>query len=66
MGILSLTKKVGKERLVKACGKSLEYGIYNYMMVQNILDRGLDQMEEEQQEESIPSHKNIRGSNYYK
>lgn len=64
MGILSLAKKVGKERLINACRKSLQYGIHNYMMVQNILDKGLDQIEESQ-DESLPQHTNIRGSKYY-
>lgn len=66
MGILSLTKKVGKDRLINACTRALEYGLYNYKIVQSILERGLDKMEqntEEQQE--LPLHDNIRGKKYY-
>jgi len=66
MGILSLTKKVGKDRLINACTRALEYGLYNYKIVQNILEKGLDKMEQntdEQQE--LPRHDNIRGKKYY-
>lgn len=65
MGVLSLAKKVGKERLIKACSRALEYGIYNYMIVQNILEKGLDTLEHEQTEEDMPDHGNIRGKEYY-
>jgi len=66
MGILSLTKKVGKDRLINACTRALEYGLYNYKIVQSILEKGLDKMEQntdEQQE--LPDHDNIRGKKYY-
>ncbi|MEY3751542.1 MAG: hypothetical protein RLZZ354_69 [Pseudomonadota bacterium] len=66
IGVLSLAKKVGNERLIKACSKALEYGIYNYKIVQSILDKGLDQMDHQApKEDELPKHQNIRGSNYY-
>ncbi len=66
MGILSLTKKVGNERLINACTRALEYGIYNYKIVQNILERGLDKMEQNTDEQpGLPNHNNIRGKQYY-
>lgn len=65
MGILSLAKKVGKERLARACGRALEYGIYNYMIVQNILEKGLDTLDHHSREEDLPEHQNIRGKEYY-
>ena len=66
MGVLSLAKKVGNERLKNACTRALEYGIYNYKIVQNILEKGLDTIQdEENQNTDLPSHKNIRGKNYY-
>jgi len=66
MGILSLTKKVGDERLTNACTRALEYGIYNYKTVQSILERGLDKMEEDSEnKEGLPNHNNIRGKEYY-
>lgn len=65
MGVLALSKKVGKERLINACTRALEYGIYNYKIVQNILDKGLDKMEDDA-DEALPKHGNIRGKDYYK
>lgn len=66
MGILSLEKKVGKERLIKACKKALDFGVYNYMIIQTILDRGWEQHDNiPLEDEQTPSHLNIRGSDYY-
>ncbi len=67
MGVLSLVKKVGEERLINACKRALEYNIHNYKIIQNILERGLDQVEKDGQlEQALPEHNNIRGKNYYK
>lgn len=68
IGVLALAKKVGNERLTKACSIALDYGIYNYKMVENILEKGLDNLSEKQddQEGELPKHPNIRGNNYYK
>lgn len=67
MGVLSFVKKVGKERLINACKRALEYNIYNYRIIQNILEKGLDTIEEEESsDQELPEHHNIRGKNYYK
>ena len=67
MGVLSLEKKVGKQRLANACRRALEYHIHNYKIVQNILEKGLDQINGEQDsQDSMPDHYNIRGKKYYK
>jgi transposase len=67
MGVLSLVKKVGEERLINACKRAMEYNMYNYKAVQNILERGLDQIDNENLlGQSLPEHDNIRGKNYYK
>jgi len=67
IGVLSFVKKSGKERLIKACQRALSYGIYNYKIIADILDKGLDQYDadEKQEEHTIPTHENIRGENYY-
>jgi hypothetical protein len=66
MGVLSLEKKVGRERLTNACKRALEFNIHNYKIVQNILEKKLDQIGTEQSNpESMPDHYNIRGSKYY-
>lgn len=67
VGILSFAKKVGNERLTKACQRALGYGIYNYKTIQSILEKGMDKYDDDQENEKIqmPSHENIRGENYY-
>ena len=66
MGILSLEKKVGKQRLINACKRALEYNIYNYKIVQNILEKNLDKVNGDQESrDNIPKHQNIRGNKYY-
>src|SRR5690606_20835031 len=64
-GILSMVRKVGNERLANACKRAHEYGIYNYPIIVQILDRNLDRMSEEPEELPMPEHTNIRGSEYY-
>ncbi len=66
LGILSFSKKVGKRRLNNACKRGIEYDVFNYKIIQNILEKGLDKIDEQfQQNRKVPSHKNIRGKNYY-
>jgi transposase len=68
VGVLSFAKKVGNERLVKACQLGLGFGIYNYGLIQNILDKSLDKLDTpaESDQLQMPFHDNIRGENYYK
>ena len=67
MGVLSFVKKVGKQRLINACKRALDYNIYNYRIIQNILEKGLDTIEEDEfSDQELPEHHNIRGKNYYK
>ncbi len=65
-GILLLERKVGRERLELACKRALEYEVYNYKMVQSILEKGLEQAKEETKVIRLPGHENIRGNQYYK
>jgi hypothetical protein len=63
---LSFTKKVGNERLIKACQRALEYGSYNYKTIQKILENGLENQPQEAAEQlTMPLHDNIRGHAYY-
>lgn len=67
LGILHLAKKVGDIRLENACKRALDYGAYNYNMIERILEKGWDTVEEPDQKEiDMPHHNNIRGGNYYK
>ena len=67
LGILTFAKKVGNERLIKACQRALGYGAYNYKTIQKILERELDLKDapEETDHLQMPLHDNIRGENYY-
>ena len=67
MGVLSYEKKVGKQRLINACKRALDYKLYNYRIIQKILENGLDTIADEtEQDQMLPDHHNIRGKNYYK
>lgn len=69
LGILSLARKVGKERLEKACARALHYQSYSYRVVKNILDKGMEDLNDSLSA-STPDcftieHENLRGSAYY-
>lgn len=65
-GILSLARKVGNQRLINACRRADQYGIYNYPIVVQILDKKLDVFSPESEHtSSMPDHGNIRGGDYY-
>ena len=61
VGILSLGKKAGHDRLIKACQRALGYEIYSYKTIQKILEKGLDQNEDDNEQLEMPLHDNIRG-----
>lgn len=66
LGIFNLSKKYGEGRLGRACRRALQFHSYSYKAVKNILDKGLDMMEEEAVfQKPLPLHENIRGSRYY-
>jgi transposase len=66
-GILSLVRKVGAARLTNACRRAQSYGVYNYPIIVQILEKNLDQQSEDEQHQSVamPQHHNIRGADYY-
>lgn len=64
-GILSFAKRVGKDRLIKACNRAHEIGYYNYKIVEDILKRHIDRFDDDPEPTLMPEHDNIRGANYY-
>lgn len=67
LGILHLAKKAGNQRLNNACKRALDYQAYNYKIIDNILNKGWDHIEDADPDHTeVPLHKNIRGRNYYK
>lgn len=67
MGVLNFERRVGKERLISACKRALDYGHYNYKIIESILEKGLDRMDQDSQESNtdMPTHSNIRGKDYF-
>lgn len=67
LGILNFEKKVGKERLIRACKRGLEYEIYGFKNIQKILENNLDSIDFDEPEplQELPIHGNIRGKNYF-
>ena len=66
VGILSLARKVGKDRLNNACTRAMFYQSYTYQSIKNILDNGLDKQPiKEDTQYTLPLHDNIRGKDYY-
>lgn len=67
-GNIKLRKKVGRERLINACKRALDFKIYSFKTIQKILENNLDQIDFEQKSESeqqLPIHGNIRAKQYY-
>ena len=64
-GILQLGKKHGHKRLIKACDRAHAIGYYNYKIIDAILRKNLDSYDEDPPSQSMPSHENIRGADYY-
>lgn len=68
LGILSLERKVGRERLVRAVERASHFGAYGYSTVRNILKAGLETEgfgDETEKRQSLPGHANIRGPEAY-
>ena len=66
LGLLNLTKRYGDYRLERACERALQFNHYSYKFVKNVLEKNLDKVQdEEDMQQTLPIHKNIRGKNYY-
>jgi transposase len=66
VGILSFEKKAGKDRLIAACKRASDFGVYNYKVISQIIGNRLDRLETKEKQITMPLHENIRGANYYK
>ncbi len=69
LGIMSLGKSYGKDRLEAACGRALALGTTSSKSIQSILKTGLDSqplpVQTDKQLELPIDHDNIRGPGYY-
>ena len=66
MGIISLGKRYGQERLEAACERALLIKGVNYKSIKSILENNLDKKPLLLKPEPAPvDHENIRGTGYY-
>ena len=65
MGILSLAKKHGDDRLNRVCRRANEFGTSSLKAIRNMIKLDLEEESQEQLFSCIPEHENIRGSEYY-
>jgi transposase len=70
MGLVSLAKSYGDDRLDAACQRALSLGLHSYRNVRNLLESGQDRLPlpEDTQPELLPINtpSHIRGAEYYK
>jgi transposase len=70
VGVLSMHKKVGRERLVAACQLGIQMDTYRYVFIKDILNNGTDKLLVESDTAKttslLPGHENLRGEDYYK
>lgn len=67
LGVFSLSKRYGEDRLEAACARALTIGSPKRKAVQSILEAGIDRHAELFLAEPtpLPAHENVRGSDYY-
>ena len=66
LGLLSLSKRYGKERLESACTLALQLGARQYRHIRDILKNNRDQHTAPAlQEWTSPDHAHVRGPDYY-
>ena len=67
LGIITLARKFGKERVEAACKRALAIGGLSYKSVKSILETGLDKkpLPEQRPAAQAITHSNIRGREYY-
>jgi hypothetical protein len=64
-GMLMLSKKYTAQRLEAACRRAARGTRINYTMIKNILANGLDKQPLLFDNNPLPKHDNIRGSQHY-
>jgi len=66
LGLLSLAKRYGRERLEAACGLAIDLNAIYYRHVREILANGRDRLEPAGSSRWVsPVHDNVRGPGYY-
>lgn len=67
MGVISLGKRLGNDRLIKACRLGLQVGAVNYTFIKTTLANKTENLCDgmESTEIPLPKHDNIRGKNIF-
>lgn len=65
MGVISLEKRFGKERVNLACARAVSLGAFSYHSVKSILEKNLEAAPEQEALPSLGIHANVRGGEYY-
>jgi transposase len=67
MGLMSMGKKYGNDRMEAACNRAIATNCVSYKSIKSILKTGLDQqaLPELQSVQQTPDHGNIRGPGYF-
>jgi transposase len=67
LGLMSLARRYGNERVGAACARALALGTTSYSSVKSILAEGLDKvpLKPTEQLPPPPEHENLRGAGYY-
>ncbi len=65
MGVLSLAKKYGDDRLNRICKQANHFGTSSLKQIQNMIKLDIEQESQQQLIPIIPDHENIRGAGYY-
>lgn len=65
MGILSLAKKYGDERLNRICKRANGFGTSSLKRIEQMIKLDVEQESQEQLFSPLPDHENIRGPEYY-
>lgn len=69
LGLMSLNKHYGSERLAAACARALAANACSYTSVKSILSQNLDRLPLPDQPSLLPlppAHENLRGADYYR
>ena len=64
-GLLNLQRKTDQKVFDKACQIAIDNHKYSYVFVLNILKNKMTHEAETKQSQSLPTHQNIRGKEYY-
>ena len=66
LGVINLNRKYDNSKIEKACARALLFHFHGYRIVRSILEKGLEDIPDEKQEDiPLPFHENIRGSKYF-